>query len=87
MRRWIVHLQLHVHLLHHLRRRCVQNQHVDAADAHRVPVGRRCSKGERDQLIRYNEHRTDEAWRERRYSGNAESIDGLPGLVKPDAAE
>jgi len=44
-------------------------------------------KGERDQLIRYNEHRTDEVWRERRYTGNAESIDGLPGLVKPDAAE
>ena len=50
MRRWIVHLQLHVYLLHHLLRRGVQDQHVDAADAHRVPVGRRCSKSERDQV-------------------------------------
>lgn len=44
-------------------------------------------KGERDQLLRYNEHRTDAEWRERRYSGNARSIDGLTGLVRPDAAE
>jgi len=39
--------------------------------------------GERDQLVRVNAHRSDEDWRERRYSGNAVSIDGLPGLIKP----
>tara|TARA_R110002095_G_scaffold107345_2_gene94154 strand:- start:646 stop:1143 length:498 start_codon:yes stop_codon:yes gene_type:complete len=44
-------------------------------------------KGERDQLLRYNEHRSDEEWRERRYTGNALSIDGLPGLVRPEEAE
>ncbi|WP_300543065.1 pyridoxamine 5'-phosphate oxidase family protein [Maricaulis sp.] len=44
-------------------------------------------KGERDQLLRYNEHRSEEEWRERRYAGNARSIDGLPGLVKPEPAE
>jgi len=42
-------------------------------------------KGERDQLIRTNEHRTEEEWRERRYVSNALSIDGLPGLVRPEA--
>jgi len=41
-------------------------------------------KGERDQLIRTNEHRTEEEWRERRYVSNALSIDGLPGLIRPD---
>lgn len=40
-------------------------------------------KGERDQLIRTNAHRSDEEWRERRYASNSKSIDGLPGLVKP----
>ncbi|WP_297737168.1 pyridoxamine 5'-phosphate oxidase family protein [uncultured Maricaulis sp.] len=44
-------------------------------------------KGERDQLVRVNAHRSDEEWAERRYIANAASIDGLPGLVKPDAAE
>jgi hypothetical protein len=44
-------------------------------------------KGERDQLIRTNEHRTDEEWRARRYVSNALSIDGLPGLIKPEEAE
>ncbi|WP_417494465.1 pyridoxamine 5'-phosphate oxidase family protein [Maricaulis sp.] len=44
-------------------------------------------KGERDQLIRTNEHRTEEEWRERRYVSNALSIDGLPGLVRPEAEE
>ncbi|WP_417497911.1 pyridoxamine 5'-phosphate oxidase family protein [Maricaulis sp.] len=44
-------------------------------------------KGERDQLLRYNEHRTDAEWRERRYTGNALSIDGLPGLIRPEEAE
>ena len=41
-------------------------------------------RGERDQLVRVNAHRTDEDWRERRYASNAHSIDGLPGLVKPE---
>lgn len=41
-------------------------------------------KGERDQLIRTNEHRTEEEWRERRYVSNALSIDGLPGLIRPE---
>ncbi|QNL18417.1 pyridoxamine 5'-phosphate oxidase family protein [Hyphobacterium sp. CCMP332] len=39
---------------------------------------------ERDQLVRTNAHRSDEDWRARRYASNAESIDGLPGLVKPE---
>jgi len=40
--------------------------------------------GERDQLIRTNEYRSDEEWRTRRYASNSQSIDGLPGLVKPE---
>jgi hypothetical protein len=44
-------------------------------------------QGERDQLLRYNEHRTEEEWRERRYAGNAMSIDGLPGLIRPEEVE
>ena len=40
-------------------------------------------KGEREQLRRYVDHRTEEEWRERRYASNALSIDGLPGLVRP----
>ena len=43
-------------------------------------------EGERDQLRRYAEHRSDEEWRGRRYESNATSIDGLPGLVKVDDA-
>ncbi|GJL96604.1 MAG: pyridoxamine 5'-phosphate oxidase [Hyphobacterium sp.] len=39
--------------------------------------------GERDQLVRVNAHRSDEDWRDRRYTGNSTSIDGLPGLMKP----
>ena len=39
-------------------------------------------KGERDQLVRVNAHRSDEEWREKRYASNAQSVDGLPGLVK-----
>ena len=45
-------------------------------------------KGERDQLNRFIENKTKEEWLESRYENNAESIDGLPGLVtdlaKPD---
>ena len=40
-------------------------------------------KGERDQMHRVNEHRSWEEWKTRRYEGNARSIDGLAGLVKP----
>ena len=39
-------------------------------------------RGERDQLQRYNAHRPDAEWRERRYESNATSIDGLHGLVR-----
>ena len=42
--------------------------------------------GERDQLVRTNAHRSDEDWSARRYVSNAVSIDGIPGLVKPDTA-
>ena len=44
-------------------------------------------KGERDQLVRTNANRSEEEWREKRYKSNAVSIDGLDGLVKPDAAK
>lgn len=40
-------------------------------------------KGERDQLKRSESHRTYEEWVEHRYNTNSESIDGLPGLVRP----
>lgn len=40
-------------------------------------------KGERDQLLRANAHRSHEEWREKRYATNAESIDGLPALARP----
>lgn len=44
-------------------------------------------KGERDQLRRWVDNiETDAEWRERRYARNSESIDGLPGLGKPDKA-
>jgi hypothetical protein len=39
-------------------------------------------KGERDQLRRWVDDRPEEVWAERRLSTNAESIDGLPGLVR-----
>ena len=41
--------------------------------------------GERDQLLRTNAHRTEEEWRARRYASNAHSIDGLPGLIRPES--
>ena len=40
-------------------------------------------KGDRDQLRRYIDQHTEEAWREKRRTNNALSIDGLPGLVRP----
>lgn len=39
-------------------------------------------KGEREQLRRYVDARTDEEWMARRYDSNAWSIDGLPGLQR-----
>lgn len=39
-------------------------------------------KGERDQLKRAIEHRSRDEWAAKRYVSNAQSIDGLPGLVK-----
>lgn len=39
-------------------------------------------KGERDQLTRYIDNKSKEEWIESRYKGNAESIDGLTGLVR-----
>lgn len=39
-------------------------------------------KGDRDQLTRYIEHRDLEDWRESRMQKNAESLDGLPGMVR-----
>jgi len=42
-------------------------------------------KGERDQLRRSHANKTAEEWYEYRLSRNAESIDGLPGLVRPNS--
>lgn len=39
-------------------------------------------KETREQLKRAIEHRTEEEWTERRYVANAQSIDGLTGLVR-----
>jgi hypothetical protein len=39
-------------------------------------------KGERDQLKRAIDHRPRDEWAERRYTSNAESIDGLTGLIR-----
>ena len=42
-------------------------------------------KGERDQLRRWVDAKPYAEWSETRYANNAHSIDGLPGLVRPDA--
>ena len=42
-------------------------------------------KGERDQLSRYVDNKSKEEWIESRYAKNAESIDGLKGLVREDS--
>lgn len=42
-------------------------------------------RGERDQLRRWIEHRPIDEWTARRYASNAQSIDGLPALVPPEA--
>jgi len=41
-------------------------------------------KGEREQLHRWVENRPVEEWIERRYQTNAASLDGLPGLERPE---
>ena len=41
-------------------------------------------KNERDQLKRWSENISPQGWKERRYNRNFESIDGLPGLVRPE---
>jgi hypothetical protein len=40
-------------------------------------------RGEREQLRRWVDARADDDWSERRYIANAHSIDGLPGLTRP----
>jgi hypothetical protein len=40
-------------------------------------------KGERDQLKRSHTFKSVEDWHEYRYERNPESLDGLPGLVRP----
>jgi len=40
-------------------------------------------KGERDQLRRWVDDRSEDEWEARRYASNAASIDGLPGLTEP----
>ncbi|MEQ1607551.1 MAG: pyridoxamine 5'-phosphate oxidase family protein [Hyphomonadaceae bacterium] len=39
--------------------------------------------GERDQLRRYIDHKSLDEWRESRLTKNAKSLDGLPGLIRP----
>jgi predicted pyridoxine 5'-phosphate oxidase superfamily flavin-nucleotide-binding protein len=39
-------------------------------------------RGERDQLLRWVDATTDEAWAQKLHAKNAQSIDGLPGLVR-----
>ena len=40
-------------------------------------------KGERDQLTRYIDNKSVDEWTETHFQKNAESIDGLPGVVRP----
>jgi hypothetical protein len=44
-------------------------------------------KSERDQLQRYHDNQDQDAGRARRYEKNVQSIDGLPGLIKPESAK
>jgi len=41
-------------------------------------------QGERDQLLRATNHRSEKDWKKYRYIRNPKSIDGLAGLTKPD---
>lgn len=70
------------------RARAVIVVHVDSASDSRgwgVPVFD--YKGERDQLRRWVEAKPLPEWTEARYARNAQSIDGLPGLMRPSDAE
>jgi Pyridoxamine 5'-phosphate oxidase len=44
-------------------------------------------KGERDQLRRNVDFRAFEDWTEHRFNTNETSLDGLPGLSRPEASE
>lgn len=44
-------------------------------------------KSEREQLVRAIKHIPPEEWGPRRYKSNTLSIDGLPGLKRPETAE
>jgi hypothetical protein len=44
-------------------------------------------KSEREQLVRAVNHIPPDEWIERRYRSNAQSIDGLVGLKRPEPAE
>lgn len=44
-------------------------------------------QGEREQLRRWVEDKPRADWEATRYAKNAESIDGLPGLVKPESKD
>jgi hypothetical protein len=44
-------------------------------------------RSEREQLVRAVEHIPAKEWGPRRYKSNTLSIDGLPGLKRPEAAE
>lgn len=41
-------------------------------------------KGEREQLKRWIDNKPRDEWQEHRYNTNAQSVDGLPGLVRPE---
>lgn len=43
-------------------------------------------RGDREQLRRWAENKPPAEWAEHRYASNAFSVDGLPGLVRPDQA-
>ena len=43
-------------------------------------------KGERDQLTRYIDNRPIEEWHESRLAKNTKSLDGLPGLIRPQGS-
>jgi hypothetical protein len=44
-------------------------------------------RGEQDQLRRYIDHMALDDWHESRLTKNAQSIDGLPALRRPEVAE
>ena len=54
------------------------------ADAPASVPRRRGRAGERDQLRRWAEHKPLEEFKESRYQRNALTVDGQPGLIRPD---